>query len=88
MSDVLEINMNVREVECYVCGEWTEYRWGVPVFNGDIVSNDFPDWLWGNGGGGQAVCERCYNLHAAGKMQTFDHCYRHLMGGFIDGGGI
>lgn len=91
MSDtgpILEINMNVREAQCSLCGEWTEIRWGVPTYNGDLVSNDFPDWLWREGGGSEAACRRCHDLHAAGKLTTYDRCYRHLMGGFTDGAGI
>ena len=85
---ILEINLNAHAVECSLCGEWTDYRCGVPTFNGDLVSNDFPDWLWREGGGSQAACERCYERHAAGKVPTFDHYYRHLMVRFTDGAGI
>ena len=88
MPDILEIRMQLHEVQCSLCGDWTEHRWGVPTFNGDVVSNDFPDWLWGQAGGGQPVCEKCYDLHAAGKIETFDQYYMHLAGGFTDGGGI
>jgi hypothetical protein len=87
MPPVLEINMNPRHLDCHLCGQPTEHKWGVPIFNGDVVSNDFPDDLWSEGGGGQAVCERCYELHAAGQVKTYDRYYMHLFG-FVDGGGI
>lgn len=58
------------------------------MFNGDLVSNDFPDWLWRQGGGGVAACERCYDRHALGELRTCDEFYQHLFGCFADGGGI
>ncbi len=88
MSDVLEINLNYREAQCGICGDWHEYAQGVPTFNGDLVSNDFPDWLHRTGGGSVPVCERCFNKHERGEIETFDDCYTHLMGGFCEGAGI
>lgn len=93
MSDgsILEINLNVREVQCSLCREWCEHSQGVPTFNGDLVSNDFPDWLIRQGGGSQPACELCFHAHASGKLRTFDHYYAHLMdagGECIDGAGI
>jgi len=84
----LEIDMNPREVRCSICEAWTRYAWSVPTFNGDLVSNDFPDELWKSGGGGQPVCEYCYDAHAANKFPVFDRFYLHLVGGFIAGAGI
>ncbi len=88
--NVLEINMNVREVQCSLCGEWCEHRWGVPTFNGDLVSNDFPDWLCRTGGGGQPVCEQCFESHAKGDFPVWDCHYQHLanVGTVADGEGI
>ncbi len=71
----LTINMNPREVKCGVCGEWTEFKWGIPTYNGDIVSNDFPDHLYQGHGGNIAACLKCYTDHATGKMQTRDSWY-------------
>lgn len=88
MPDTLVINMNFREVMCCICGNWTEYRWGVPTFNGDLVSNHFPDWLWRQGGGSQPACEHCFRRHAAGELPAFDRFYLHLSGTFADGDGI
>ncbi len=75
MSDILEIRMQSNALECYICGEESDCGWSVPIFNGDIVSNDFPDYMWHAGGGGQAVCEDCYRRHERGEVPTFDHYY-------------
>lgn len=92
MSDgpILKIdiwNPVFKECDCYICGAPTPMRWGVPVFNGDIVSNDFPDELWGESGGGQSVCESCYEKHARGEIKVFDSCY-WTPPTLIDGAGI
>jgi hypothetical protein len=75
MSDILEIRMQSGMLDCYVCGEPTEYRFGIPIYNGDIVSNDFPDDMWANGGGGQSVCESCYLKHERGDIPCADRLY-------------
>lgn len=80
---ILEIRMQSNYVDCRVCGKPTEHQWGVPVYNGDIVSNDFPDDLWS---GGISVCRDCFDEHAAGRMPTFDRYY--VRPGFIGGDGI
>jgi hypothetical protein len=85
---ILEIRMQNQMIDCFLCGEPDEHRWGVPVFNGDVVSNDFPDWLWGKSGGGQAVCRECFGKHERGEMETFDRYYLHLAGMFTGGDGI
>lgn len=82
----LEINMNPRSVQCFLCGKWASHEWGVPTYNGDVVSNDFPDYLWHEGGGGQGVCEGCYLKHERGEIETFDRFYTRP--GFIGGDGI
>lgn len=88
-DESLTIDLNrPRSLNCFLCGDWTDYQWGVPTYNGDVVSNDFPDWLIREGGGCQGVCERCYEKHAAGKVRTFDGDYRHLDGLLIHGDGI
>lgn len=91
MDDILVIRMQSNTAECSLCGRETDYKWGIPVFNGDVVSNDFPDWMWSQGGGGQAVCRSCYEKHERGEIPTFDHYYvpATLMGDpLMDGGGI
>lgn len=88
MNEILEINMNPREAQCSLCGEWTDYRWGVPTFNGDLVSNDFPNEIWLAEGGNMPVCESCYGKHERGELPTFDQFYLHLQKGFVDGAGI
>jgi hypothetical protein len=87
MTDVLEIRMQSRPAEgepCRFCvdGICDGYH-GLPIFNGDVVSNDWRgDW------GGVPCCPDCYQRHADGRMRTFDHLYQHLMDGFVAGGGI
>jgi hypothetical protein len=88
MAEILEIRMQSHEVRCHLCDCWTEHRWSVPVFNGDVVSNEFPDSLWESGGGGIAVCERCYERHERGEVATFDECYLWMLREFIAGAGI
>jgi hypothetical protein len=88
MSDILVIDMNSRSIQCFLCGEWDEHRWGVPTCNGDVVSNDFPDEIWHEHGGGQAVCRECYEKHLNGLVPTFDRFYLHLASGFVGGAGI
>ena len=87
-GDILKIHMQSHDATCMLCNAETDYNWSIPTFNGDIVSNEFPDWLWTTSGGGQAVCESCYEKHARGEIETFDRYYRHLMGDFADGAGI
>lgn len=60
-----------RPIECNICGcEW-ESGWGVPVWNGVRVANDWPgEW------GGVPVCEPCFHRHAAGEfieVPTFEY---------------
>ena len=70
MTDVLIIDLNPRWAECWLCGTETPCRWGLPVFNADLVSNDFTgEW------GGVPACRECHDAHAAGQLETFDHCY-------------
>lgn len=84
----LEIRFQSFEVECSLCGRHTEMGWGVPTYNGDLVSNEFPDDLHRRGGGSIPVCRDCYDRHAAGKIETFDRCYLRHREGFRDGAGI
>lgn len=72
MPDSLTINMNERWADCGLCGAETLFHWGVPTYNGDVVSNDFPDDL---GGGSIAACEACFHKHERGEIETFDHYY-------------
>lgn len=88
MSDILEIRMQTHEVECSICGDWTAHQWSVPTYNGDLVSNDFPDELIREGGGNMAVCEHCYDRHAADDMETFDSFYLWRLEGLDAGAGI
>ncbi len=82
---ILEIRMQSGMIDCAICGEPDDHCWGVPTYNGDIVSNAFPDDMdWG----GVAVCESCYLKHERGEITTFDHCYLPKGRSFIGGDGI
>jgi hypothetical protein len=87
-SDILEIRMQSNEIDCAICGEPDDFAWGVPTYNGDIVSNDFPDDLYARTGGSMAVCRRCHEKHERGEIEVFDHYYYTPLRGFIDGAGI
>ena len=87
-SDILEIRMQKSMIDCSICGGPDAHSWGVPVVNGDIVSNDFPDEIWRREGGAIGVCEECYRKHERGEIPTFDRFYLHLRPGFTDGAGI
>lgn len=55
------IDLNERWADCHICGEPTPSRWGVPVWNGEIVANDWPgEW------GGVPACEKCWAEHERG----------------------
>lgn len=85
---ILEIIMQSRPGEgdpCVNCRQPSSGHHALPIFNGDIMSNEWPgEW------GGVPCCERCYELHEQGKVSTADHLYRHLLAGLghIDGSGI
>jgi hypothetical protein len=64
---VLVIDLDERWADCWRCGELTPSRWGLPVWNGELVSND-----WQGEWGGVPACEACFDLHAAGKLSTLD----------------
>lgn len=62
---------------CFACGGVASGHHGLPTFNGDLVSNDWPgEWF------GVPACERCYELHEQGKLETHDADYRHHLEGF------
>jgi hypothetical protein len=89
-DDVLEIHMQTPGYgmgePCVACGQPSSGFHGLPVFNGDIVSNDWPgEW------GGVPCCLACFYLHEQGKLKTWDHLYTAYLDGlrpFADGGGI
>lgn len=89
MGEILEIRMQTPGYgmgeTCPVCGEPASGFHGLPMFNGDVMSNDWSgDWV------GVPCCEQCYEKHLRGEVETFDADYRHMLGdrGWIDGGGI
>lgn len=56
---VLVIELFPIVAECMRCEALTESRWGVPVVNGSIVYNCYPEDDWG----GAPVCRTCYEKH-------------------------
>ena len=51
------INMQRREGGCCNCGKPVDGAYGLPVFEGHVVANDWPgEW------GGQDCCQDCYEL--------------------------
>ena len=56
MNDVLVIELWPPTCFCAVCGAETRMSWGVPVVNGDVVTNDYEGDDWG----GVSVCVWCY----------------------------
>lgn len=62
-------------VRCGLCAAWTDFRQSIPTYNGDVVSNDFPDELHRQGGGSFPVCMMCYKRHARGEVECFDRYY-------------
>lgn len=85
--DTLEIDLWLdREILCSLCGQETPLAFGIPTYNGDIVSNDFPDALRTEGGGSMPVCQQCYLEHKQGLMPTFDHYYVPVRPDVVIGG--
>lgn len=82
---ILNIRMQSGMIDCFLCGQPSDQRWGVPTVNGDVVSNNFPDDLVE---GGQSVCEECFNKHERGEIPTFDRYYVPRVRSFIHGDGI
>ena len=66
---------DIKNIRCSWCGEWTAHRWGLPTYNGDLISNDFSDKLWAEGGGSVPACQSCFDKHAAGQLPTCDDYY-------------
>ena len=86
MKDLIEvINMNPpRPGDCWYCGgDCTGHNCGLPIFNGDLMSND-----WQGEWGGVPACQGCYDKHERGLLPTCDHIYQHLLEGFDGGCGI
>ncbi len=67
----LNISMQWLTIECHVCGcvwhcaEGGSY--GIPLWSGLIVGNDWPhDWM------GAPVCEPCYRRHERGELTEIE----------------
>lgn len=66
VPDILVVNLWPPWTNCTICGVETPSKWGVPVWNGDIVANDWPgEW------GGVAACEKCWEEHERGMHVQF-----------------
>lgn len=60
---VVIVDLSAHWADCHVCGEPTPCRWGLPVWNGFIVANDWPgDW------GGVPACQSCWARHERGEL--------------------
>lgn len=64
---ILNISMQWLTIECYVCEcIWHQAQggsYGIPIWNGMIVANDWPgEW------GGVPVCKPCYERHERGEL--------------------
>lgn len=67
---VLSIRLFEPYADCSLCGEETICRWGVPMYEGNLLSNDFKgEWF------GQPACQACHDAHARGDLRTYDHLY-------------
>lgn len=66
-EEITYIAMQSLSIECNVCGcVWHAGRhgsYGIPVWNGWIVGNDWP-YEWG----GVPVCRPCYERHERGEL--------------------
>lgn len=89
--DALEIRMQSRPGiydPCCVrgCRNNQSGSHSLPVFNGDIVSNEWPGEY-----GASGCCEECYEAHQRGEIPTADHLYSAYLdslGMFSEGAGI
>lgn len=70
MRDVLSIRLYEPMVECRLCGAEAPHSWGVPMYEGNLLSNDFQgEWF------GAPACKQCFEAHARGDLPTFDRLY-------------
>jgi hypothetical protein len=86
MDDVLVIDMNDatdRLGDCYACGGPSHPNYGLPIWNGFIVGNEWP-YEWG----GVPCCEDCYERHQRGELTEVTPDQYPLPDGFDCGGGI
>lgn len=52
------IQLDERADDCAICGEETMARFGLPMYEGEVVSDDHQGpWA------GFIVCEKCYRKH-------------------------
>lgn len=45
-------------IKCALCGAEVCDEYYLPMFEGEIVSEDHPEW------GGQIVCKKCHEIHS------------------------
>lgn len=88
MNEVLEIRMQTPGYGdvCFVCGEDASGFHGVPIWNGELVSNDWPgEWC------GVPACEVCFRKHKEGRLPMLDSTFywqRVFSHGYEAGDGI
>jgi hypothetical protein len=51
------IRLDERVAECHICGAESPPKWGIPIYEGDVLPND-----WQGEWGGVDACQRCW-LH-------------------------
>lgn len=74
MSCVTLIDLWTPQIHCIVCGESDVSRWGLAVYEGEIVPDDHAgEW------GGAPCCQRCYRAWQNGTIKpwmTFNQARR------------
>lgn len=70
MRNVLTVRLYEPYAECRLCGEETICQWCVPMYEGNLLSNNFQgEWF------GAPACQSCHDKHARNELPTFDHLY-------------
>lgn len=60
------IRLHEPQIECIVCGETDVSRWGLAVYEGQIVPNDYQgEW------GGAPCCEKCFMSRQIGTIEDW-----------------
>lgn len=66
MSHVTIIRLDEPCIECVICGQGDVSRWGLAVYEGRIVPDDYQgEW------GGAPCCEKCYQAWKDGAIEPW-----------------
>lgn len=66
-TSMLVIDMNPKNYECVVCGNACDGTHGVPMLEGELVSNEWEgEWV------GRHACIDCFHKHARNELPTRD----------------